>query len=219
VRQRGDHAVEHHRDAPAQQVGKRRLGALVWNVHRFDAGARLEQLQREMAGAAVARRRPRQIAPFLLRQRDEFLKRLRRSFGIDDQHDVRLGHQRHRCEVACRIPGHAGEQERVDDLLHGAHEQRVAVLRRLDHELGPDVAAGPGPVLDDHRLAPALLQLLGEKSRDDVGGTAGRLAQHEAHGLVGIVLGLRLRMHVRNQCQRANQRARHASHHRHRCLR
>ena len=50
----------------------------------------------------------------------------------------------------------------------GAEQQRVAVGLGLVGEIGPDIAAGPGLVLDHDRLAPFGLQPLADDARQDV---------------------------------------------------
>jgi hypothetical protein len=46
-----------------------------------------------------------------------------------------------------------------------------------------DVAAGAGPVVDDDRLPPHLLQLRTERTGDDVGGAARREGHDDPDGL------------------------------------
>jgi hypothetical protein len=57
--------------------------------------------------------------------------------------------------------------------------------------VGADVAAGAGAVLDDHRLANLLAQLVGEQPRHDVGGAARGERRNEADRLGRVGLGVR----------------------------
>src|SRR4029077_6940218 len=57
------------------------------------------------------------------------------------------------------------------------HHQVVAVGRRLGDDVGGDRAAGARARIDQHRLPPALGQLLREVAREIVGGRARALAE------------------------------------------
>jgi hypothetical protein len=66
--------------------------------------------------------------------------------------------------------------------------QRVAVGRRLGHELGAERAAGAGTVVHDDLLAPGFAQLLRDQAAQDVG-RAARLERHDiAYGFRRIGL-------------------------------
>ena len=64
-------------------------------------------------------------------------------------------------------------------------EQRMAVGLGLRREIGADVAAGAGLLLDDDRLAPFRLQLVGGDARQHVVDAAGRERHDELDGLAG----------------------------------
>ena len=98
-----------------------------------------------------------------------------------------------------RVEGQRREQERVDDVLHGRDDERVAILRRLGDELGPDIAAGTGPIVHDDLLAEPLRKLLRDEARDDVRRAAGRLRHHQPDRLVRIVLGGGERRHAHQE--------------------
>ena len=61
-----------------------------------------------------------------------------------------------------------------------AQQQRVAVGRRLGHEVGAEVAVGAGLVLDDHGLLERLRQRLADGAGDDVGRAARRVGHDDA---------------------------------------
>ena len=95
--------------------------------------------------------------------------------GVHD-HDVRhTGHQRDRCKVLLWVERHLAVQRLVDAVrAHRAHQQRVAVGRRLGHDIGAHVAPRPGAVLHHEGLAESLAQLGRNRARQNVGGAAGR---------------------------------------------
>ena len=64
--------------------------------------------------------------------------------------------------------------------------ERVAVGRGLGDQFGADIVAGAGLVLDDELLAELLAQPISDNARDDVGRSAGRIADDDAHRVVGI---------------------------------
>ena len=90
-------------------------------------------------------------------------------------------------EVLHRIVGQLREQVGIDDQRRvAAHHQRIAVGRRLGDALDRDVAAGAGDVLDHHRLAPGLGELVAEQPRGDVRRHAGRKADDDLDRLLGV---------------------------------
>ena len=62
----------------------------------------------------------------------------------------------------------------------------MAVGRALCHDAGADGAARAAAVLDDERFRELLGELVGDEAADDVGGAAGREADHDA-GCAGHV--------------------------------
>jgi hypothetical protein len=101
---------------------------------------------------------------------DELRKRLGGYGGRNDQ-EVRCDeHLGDRGKILERIVGQLVIEARADHQRRvAAHEERVAVRRRLGDPIGCDVAAGAGDVLDDHRLAPAFGEPVGEETCGDVG--------------------------------------------------
>jgi hypothetical protein len=91
------------------------------------------------------------------------------------EHVGREQDQADRREVLARAVGHAGEQVRRN--CQGAHvdqQQGVAILLGLGDQVGADIAAGAGLVLDHDRLADGVLQLRADEARQDVRGPARR---------------------------------------------
>jgi hypothetical protein len=111
-------------------------------------------------------------------------------------------------EVLDRIVGQLGEQVGIDHQRGiAAHQQGVAVGRRLGDALDRDVAAGPGDVLDHDRLTPGLGELVAKEPRGDVGRHTGREADDDPDRLLGVVR-LRERSARRQpQCQRRDDGA------------
>ena len=72
-----------------------------------------------------------------------------------------------------------------------AHQQRVAVGRRLGDRLGGDVAARARLVLDDHALLERRRHRHRDRTRDRVGGAARRRADQKLDRPRGVIIGVR----------------------------
>ena len=92
----------------------------------------------------------------------------------------------------------------ADEHVFGAVQQRVAVGRSLRHQIGREIAAGAGLVLDHDGLAETNRQPLTVKPRDDVDRAARRIADDQPDRPVGV--GLRL-------CERRTKRGRNQQGH------
>ncbi len=68
-----------------------------------------------------------------------------------------------------------------------SHQQRVAVGCRLHHSAGADRPRRARLVLHDDRLAPGLVQIVGNDARQDVGAAAGRKRHDQPDRMIGIV--------------------------------
>ena len=73
----------------------------------------------------------------------------------------------------------------------GNHQQRVAVGHGLGDQLGGEIAARAGPIVDHHGLPKTLGELLAEKPPHRVIAAAGRKADNHADGFGGVGGGLR----------------------------
>ena len=110
------------------------------------------------------------------------------SVGID-HHDVgRACGAGDRRDVAQEVEAQLLIERVVDRVRRHPLQQRVAVRRRLHHRLGPDVAAGARPVLDQDRLAEPLGEPLRHQAGEDVGAAAGSEADDDADRLRRISL-------------------------------
>ncbi len=174
--------------AAAHHFGQRLAYALGVHVDDFrDAGGEAEALERHVRRAADAGVGADQLAGIRLRRADEVLDGLV-LLRLHDQHRGDRRHGRHRLQLVDFQ--HVGLQERRYGEGRGVHHDDVAVGLGAGHVLRADQAAGAELVLDDHRLPPLLLQLVGEDARHGVGSAAGRDARYEGDALRRELLGL-----------------------------
>ena len=176
---------------PGQEIVGCGRRAAIGQMREGDAGGLREQDCREMRGCAAAGIGDGEPARARARLLDEFLERARLQRGMHDQHQHVGGELGDRREVLDGVVGEVVHQARVDDMVRGVEQQRVAVRRRARHDGRADVAAGPAAVLDHHGLAPALRELLAEDAAEGIGRSAGRERHHQLDRLVGIGLGKR----------------------------
>jgi hypothetical protein len=119
---------------------------------------------------------------------------------MEHEHVRHRRDQRHRREIFDRIVRQLAVERHVDRVgADRAHQYRVAVGGRFGDVVGADIAAGAGTVIDNHRLAPAFVELLAYRARDDVERTAGGERHDEADRLDGIIR-LRERRARRERC-------------------
>jgi hypothetical protein len=170
-----------------QQVGIARVErvhrlarAAIGHMQDVDARAHLQQLAREMGGGAGAggaeaeMRRPR------LRLRHEILEVAHRPVGPREQRHRRLGHQRHRHQVAERIIAGVTLQRR-QDCDGGGGEQDGVAIPGLHDMLDAERAAGAGPRFHDHALAELSREVVGNEARRHLHRAAGGEGHDEAH--------------------------------------
>ncbi len=86
-----------------------------------------------------------------------------------DRHDVAIGVERDLLEHDAALPVRTG----------GGECDRVAVGGRLGHRVERDHRGGARPVLDDDRLADAFGDVLADRTRIRIGGTAGRKSDED----------------------------------------
>ena len=149
----------------------------------------LEQLAGEVAGRAHAGGGAAEHVPLRARERDQLGGRIRTDRRMQREQALRLDHERDRSEIFRGVVGHAAVQARVQRLrADAAHEDRVAVGRAPSDELGADVAARPGAVFNQHRLAPGLGNPAADDAREHVGDAAGGEGHDVADRLLGMAL-------------------------------
>ena len=184
VRQRHRNVDEQRVDVSRDDVGDRGCDALVRHVTQVRLRHVGQKLHRKMRHAADARRRHRRAVLLLAGVGDELGHRARRIRGARNEHLGGVHDERHRCEIAHRVVGQLVVQRRADrDRAGAGHEQRQAVGGRLGHVLGRDAGVRAGLVLDDHRVAELLAELLGHHARDEVDRPARREAEDEPRRL------------------------------------
>lgn len=154
-------------------------------MNKVDLRSLLEQLASEECRAGKAGGAIVEGSRLLPCERDERLQRL-------DGHRRRCNsHDRHRCDLgdADEIPDRIERKVLVDDIGYdmpvGGQHQRVAVGPALRHARSPRKAR---PVLDNHRLLPSDLQLIGDDTGKGIADGTGRKRNHYSHGLVWKVL-------------------------------
>jgi hypothetical protein len=87
----------------------------------------------------------------------------------------------------------------VDREVDEYYKQRIAIARRLGHDVGANRAAGAAAVVDNERLAKIFREPGAQHARDKIRAAAGRGSDDQAYGLVGIGLTQR---QVRQDCSR-----------------
>ncbi len=122
-----------------------------------------------MRRRAIARRGVVELAGRRLGERDQLGDRARRQRGMHDQH-VGLGADQDdgrqildRVVRQIAVEAGVGRQDGVV-----AHQQRVAVGRRLGDDVAGEVAAGAGAIVGDHRLAEPFVQFLADGARQQI---------------------------------------------------
>jgi hypothetical protein len=108
-------------------------------------------------------------------------------------------------DVAQEVERQTLVKGRIDAIGGVDQQDRVAVGRGVHHHLGADVVAGAGPVVDHELLAEMLGKVLAQDSRQDVGGSGGRIGHHPFHRPGRIVLGPRGGDRERRQRHEAEQ--------------
>jgi hypothetical protein len=119
---------------------------------------------------------------------------------------------RDRRKVLERVEWQPFIQAGIDDQRRvAAHQQRVAVGRRLGDAIGSDVAAGAGDILDHERRAPDFGKPVGKNASGKIRSRAGCEADHDFHRPVWIA-GLRRRRRRREQHKQDGEQVRSELH-------
>ena len=153
------------------------------HVHLRQRG---EHFARQVDGGAVASRGVGELTGRLARGGNHILGGLHIGLdGVGHQHVGHHGQQAHRGKVLDGVVTQLAVQRLVGGHADGGDHQRVAIARLLGHEVGTNVAARAGLVLDDEGLAQRLASLLAQRARNGVHGAARREGHHPADGLAG----------------------------------
>ncbi|MNL00236.1 hypothetical protein D3C87_1206620 [compost metagenome] len=180
--------MEQRGDLAAQQVGQRRGRTLVRNVRHRHLGHQAQQLSGHVRGAANARRAVGQPLALLPGIGQEFGEIAGRHAVVDHQHVGRGGQQRDVREILRRVVRQLGPDGRVDHVVRGRDQQRVAVRVGARHDLGADLPAGAGAVVHHEGLLQLGLHVTGDAARQQVGHAARRERHDDGDGLGGPVL-------------------------------
>ena len=155
--------------------------------------SRLQELAREMRRRAGPRRGKGQLPGLRLGGVEHLLQRLVRRARVDGEHERVAAEQDHGLERLDRIVRHVGIDARIDRVrADRASQDRVAIGLRLGDEIGADVAACAGLVLDHDGLPERCRELLAEQARERIG-VAADGERNDVHDRLGRPRGLRLR--------------------------
>ena len=157
-------------------------------MHHVDPGHVLEQLARHVRRGADAGRGHVDLAGIGLGVGDELWKRVHRKRRIDDHHVGIAADAGDRRDGTGEVEAEVVIERRVDRVGERGQQERVPVGRRVEHDLGREIAARAGPVLYDEGLAEVIGEPLSDQPRQDVGRTARTEADDQPHRAGGIRL-------------------------------
>src|SRR6267154_5807220 len=140
-----------------------------------------------MDARAVAVRGEVDLARVAARVLEELAHTVEGRLRGDHEHVRAAAHERDRGEVPLRVERQRPVQRHVDRVGRRGDEERVAVGRALRDEIGADVAARSGAVLDDDRLPERFAQTGRERPRGEIGDPARRKSDDEPDRLRGVL--------------------------------
>ena len=147
----------------------------------------LEQLAGEVLRGADAGGAERQLTRLRTRQRDEFGDALRGHVVVEGKDVGREHRLRDRNDILHGVERHLVVEARIDrELRQRCQQERIAVGRCLGDAIAGNVGAGAGNVLDHHRLAPRLRELVSDHPRNEIGGPGRRETHDDPDRLVRI---------------------------------
>ncbi len=186
MRQRGGDLGHHECDLAADQALHALARALVGHVHEPRAGRLLDDLHREIAGAARSRRAVGERAGVALAERHQRGQRLHRNRGMAAP-DVGAQHAaRHGREVALSVVRQVPLEAGIDhERRSGGEEQRIAVGRGFRNDLGADHAACSGPVVHHEALLERIHERRSQQPRKTVAAPARRGGNDQPDGTRG----------------------------------
>ena len=175
----------------AEHLRQRGHRGLVGDTHRLQPCAGLVELgggERRRAAIAIAR-----LVSLQLHRLGQLRHVLPRRVGAHHQGEIALVKRRDRAEILDWVVRQLLEIEQVRGMRggHRGDQDGVAVGRRFRHRVGAGGRDHARLVLDDHRPAADLRQLVRIEARDHVTAASSREADHHPHHPGGIILRLR----------------------------
>ena len=147
----------------------------------------LHQFHAEVRGRPRAGRRVVELAGLCLGCSDQLGGALPGRARRHHQHVLHYDHEGDRRVVLHHVEREVGRDGRGHGHRAGAPEERISIRRGLGHVIEGHVAAGAGPVLDDHRVR-QVGHLRHQMPGMQVGRTAGRVGNDQPHRARGISL-------------------------------
>jgi len=172
---------EHGGNDARDQVVLRRRRTLVGHVHDVQARLQFQELHAEVVVRAVSRRAVVELAGLRLHPGDELRHRVDGHRFVHHEREAGRADVRDRGKLLHHVVGDLRIKMRRGDDRRGSDHDRVAVGRRLHHDIGADRPGGARPVLDEERLVPARLQPGREQPRHDVRPGRGRERNDDPH--------------------------------------
>src|SRR5216684_1582324 len=188
MRQEGVRRADPHLDSPRKQIGNCRGCSLVRDMVHPGAGKHLEQRRAKVLRAAVAGGAEVELAGPRFRVGDQLLHRRHRHARRNNEQELDARHLGDGCEVGERLERRLADVRVDREDIVGSEQPRVAVGRALCDQVGADVLAAAGPVLDYYRLGPDVLQALRHGAGDGVGRAPGRQRNDDPDHSLGKAL-------------------------------
>ena len=180
IAQRRRQHAEGDRHVAAEQIVHDRRRALVGDDRDIDAGFGLEQFGAHVAAGADRRGAEIEGARRLPCKRDDIGDRFRRKRRMGEQGHRHRGDQTDRRKILARVHAELGVEAGVDRQRPGMAEQQGVAVRRCARDgARADRSAAAAAVVDGHRLAECVGQLLRHHAGHGVDAAAGRIRHDE----------------------------------------
>ncbi len=167
-------------------IEHRRHASAIRHMTDVDPGGGLQHFGAEMLRAAIAGRAIGQ-SRFRFGVGNELGQRFCRDRRIDDQRKGHAGDEADRRKILHGVIGQLLVERLVDGKRgRGRHQQRVAVGLRFGDLVRAQRRAGAGLVLDNHGGGKTVLELVGDQSAKQIGGSSGGVRHDHLDGPAGI---------------------------------
>ena len=186
-RHRRHDIAERHRHLAGDRGSEAWHAATIGDMRDLDARQSVELGERKVRRRPDAGGTRGQLRRLRLRELNQPPHRIRRQRRIGHEYQRILAGYDDRCKIAQRIVFDAAVGRDIDgERRVGREEQRVAVRGRLGHEIGADIATGPWPIFDDHRLPPRRRQPWTEHAGQDIDRASWGVRHDEADRMLRI---------------------------------